>query len=110
MPVEHANLQQLPLVRVGGKLTEDAQLGTTTGHEPRCLLTLQLQPAKGLPYVARLDLGTDVTDRMQAEEALPYLRRGALVSVAGDGIEPRFDHGHAVLRVIGARLLVIPHH
>lgn len=110
MPVENADLQRLPLVRVGGTLTEDAQLGSSTGGEPHSLLTLHMQPARGLQVFARIDLGTDVAERMRAEEALPYLRRGALVSVAGDGIEPRTDHGHAVLRVIGARLLVIPHH
>ena len=45
---------------------------------------------------------------MHAQANLPYLRRGALVSVAGDALELRTDHGHAALRVVNARALVIP--
>lgn len=107
MGIGHARLAHLASVRVTGVLTADAQLAHTPGREPHALLTLQLQPDKGLPYMARIDLGTDVADHMGAEAELPRLRTGALVSVAGDALELRHDHGHAVLRVVRARDAVV---
>lgn len=108
MSVQTIDLGQLASVRVTGLLTADAQLAETTGAEPHTLLTLQLQPPTGLPYLARVDLGPDVAERMLAEAELPYLRRGALVSVAGQSLELRTDHSHAVLKVVGARDVFIP--
>jgi hypothetical protein len=99
----HPRLGHLASVRVTGVLTADAQLYPTAGRTPHALLMLQMQPAKGLPYEARLDLGTDVADHMLAQAELPWLRTGTLVSVAGDALELRTDHGHAVLRVVRPR-------
>lgn len=98
----------LASVRVTGTLTADANLATNIGRTPGALLILDFAPPHGLPYHARIDLGTDVADHMQAETQLPYLRCGALVSVAGDALEMRTDHGHAALRIVRARALVIP--
>jgi hypothetical protein len=98
----------LASVRVTGTLTTDADVAATVGQDPHVLLILDFAPPHGLPYHARIDLGTDVADHMQAEGYLPYLRTGALVSVAGDALEMRTDHGHAALRVVRARALVIP--
>lgn len=94
-------------LRVSGVLTVDAQLYPTAGREPHALLLLKLQPSVGLPYEARVDLGTDLADHMQAEAQLGQLRAGALVSVSGAGLEYRGDHGHAVLRVVKARNAVV---
>lgn len=94
-------------VRVSGVLTEDAQICPTTGSPAHALLVLHLQPPAGLPYTARVDLGTDVADHMLAHIELPRMRRGAVVSVAGDGLEPRTDHGHASLRLVNARDAVL---
>lgn len=94
-------------VRVSGVLSEDAQICPTTGNPPHALLVLHLQPPAGLPYTARVDLGTDVADLMQAQADLPLMRRGAVVSVAADGLEPRTDHGHASLRLVNARDAVL---
>jgi len=102
-----AALARLACLRVTGVLTRDAQLYPTTGG--RAFLMLHLQPGTGLPYVARVDLGTDVADHMHAEAELPRLRAGVLVSVAGDALELRNDHGHAALRVVHARDAVAFH-
>ena len=88
-------------VRVAGVLQHDAQLHPITGGG--ALLALKLQPAKGLPYLARVNLGLDVADHMAAQAELPRLRAGVLVTVAGDGLELRTDHGHAALYVLRAR-------
>lgn len=93
--VAHAN------VRATGVLTADAQLHFTTNGG--AVLQLAMRPARGLPYTARIDLGTDAATHMLAQAELAHLRAGVLVSVAGDGLEPRQDHGHAVLRIVGAR-------
>lgn len=102
-PRFEAAYAQLASVRVTGVLMADAQLAPTLGRNPHALLMLRLQPKIGLPYEARIDLGTDVADHMQAEAELPHLRAGVLVSVAGDALELRNDHGHAVLRVLRPR-------
>lgn len=94
MPQVHSGL------RVTGMLTEDARLMRTTGSPPHALLDLTLQPSHGLPYLARVDLGTDVLDHMDAEGLMPLLRMGCWASVAGDSLELRTDHGHAALRVV----------
>lgn len=99
---------ELASVRVTGTLTGDADLAATIGRTPGALLILDFAPPHGLPYHARIDLGTELADHMHAEAQLPYLRRGALVSVAGDALEIRTDHGHAALRIVRARALVIP--
>lgn len=100
-------LARLANVRVTGVLTTDALMYPTLGTPPRAFLLLKLQPAAGLPYEARVDLGDDITDHMHAEAELPGMRAGALVSVAGDALEYRGDHGHAVLRVVHARHAVV---
>lgn len=96
-----ASMAHRASVRATGVLTADAQLFPTT--DGGAFIQLQLQPARGLPYNARVQLGTDATAHLLAEAELAHLRAGALVSVAGDGLELRQDHGHAVLRIVGAR-------
>jgi hypothetical protein len=102
-PRFEAAYAQLASVRVTGVLVADAHMAPTVGRDPHALLMLRLQPKVGLPYEARIDLGPDVADHMQAEAELPHLRAGVLVSVAGDALELRHDHGHAVLRVLRPR-------
>lgn len=97
----HQATARRAVLRVTGVLACDALLYPATGRG--ALLVLRLQPAQGLPYEARLDLGTDVADHMAAEAELPRLKRGVLMSVAGDALELRADHGQAVLRVVHAR-------
>lgn len=94
-------------VRVTGTLATDAHLALTTGQPPRMLLWLDFKPAQGLPYSARVDLGDDAADHMQAESLLPHLRRGAVVSVAAMALEPRHDHGHATLRLLQPHSVVV---
>ena len=96
-------MTHLANVRVTGTLTQDADLASGVGHTPHALLILHFEPLQGLPYVARIDLGTDVADHMHAQAELPLLRTGALVSVGGDALEYRNDHGHAVLRLVKPR-------
>jgi len=86
------------LMRVTGALTEDARLYPGTGQ--RSVLHLLFQPAQGLPYVAMVDLGTDLADHMATEQLLPHMRAGHVVSVAAHGTELRTDHGHAALRLV----------
>jgi hypothetical protein len=88
-------------VRATGVLTADAKLQYTTSGS--AFLQLDMRPARGLRYTARIDLGADATTHMLAQAELAHLRAGVLVSVAGDGLEPRQDHGHAVLCIVGAR-------
>lgn len=103
--IDHPPFEQLASVRVTGVLRANAQLYPTAGAGgvASATLILMLQPAKGLPYEARVDLGTNVADHVLAQAELRYLRAGALVSVAGDSLELRADHGDAVLRVVHAR-------
>lgn len=103
--IDHPRLAHLASVRITGVLTTDAQLYPTagTGGVPRAMLMLRLQQAQGLPFEARVDLGPHVADHRQAQAELRHLRAGVLVSVAGDALELRTDHGDAVLRVVHAR-------
>ena len=103
--IDHPRLAHLASVRITGVLTTDAQLDPTagTGGAPRAMLMLRLQQAQGLPFEARVDLGPHVADHLQAQAELHHLRAGVLVSVAGDALELRADHGDAVLRVVHAR-------
>lgn len=95
----------LSRLRVTGVLQDAAQFYPTAGGA--AFLLIKLRPAQGLPYHARVDLGTDAADHMAAEALLPGMCAGALVSVAGTGLQLRTDHGHAVLWVIGAREAVL---
>lgn len=97
-------------LRVTGSLTAPAELRPTVANPPHLLLCVQLQPARGLPYVARIDLGTNVADHMAAEAMLPHLRPGAVLSVAGSALELRQDHGHQVLRVVDATAALLLEH
>lgn len=97
-------------LRVTGTLTAPAELRPTLANPPHLLLCVQLQPARGLPYVARVDLGADVADHMAAEALLPHLRPGAVLSVAGAALELRQDHGHQVLRVVDPHAAVLLEH
>ncbi len=94
-------------LRVTGRLTEDARLVHSTGVEPHAFLYLQVAPAIGLPYRARVDLGTELADHMGTEALLPALRTGAIVSVAGSSLQLRTDHHHAVLSIQHARHVLI---
>ena len=62
-------------VRVTGTLTADAQLLHTTGNPPRAYLVACIQPPEGLPYLARVDIGTDLVEQMHAQQLLPALRQ-----------------------------------
>lgn len=103
--------QAAPLnaVRVTGRLTVGAQLvvGAPASHR---VLLLAFAPRVGLPYVAHVDLGTDVADHMAAEALLPNMRTGATVSVGGTHLDARRDHGHEVLVVRGARHVLLLQH
>jgi hypothetical protein len=106
--LQRVTLHKFANVRVTGVLSADAHMTLTSGREAHQLLFLDFEPATGLPYHAAVDLGVDVTDHMAAQGMLPALRAGALVSVGGDALQLRTDHGHAVLRVVGARDVFVP--
>ena len=97
-------------LRVTGALTEDARLYPTTGREPGLILWLTLQPADGLPYSARVHLGTDLADHMDAEALLPQLRTGAVVSVAAQALHLRSEHGHPALALKHPHSVVLLQH
>lgn len=94
-------------IRVTGTLARDASLLRTTGTPPHLLLDMEIQPAQGLPYTARVDLGDDMVHHMAAEAMAPLLRSGAVVSVAARSLMPRTDHGHAVLRLIDPHTVLV---
>lgn len=99
---------RIPGVRITGLLLQDAELALSAGAEPHALLTLVIQPPQGLPYWARMDVGTDAIDHMRLSAEMPALRKGALVSLAGHGTgPPRTDHGTAAHTLTGAHGLVI---
>lgn len=98
---------QLGPVRVTGRLVEDARLVPTTGSPPHLFLWARIQPAHGLPYDCRADLGADVTDHMAAEALLPHMRAGAVVSAAAEALELRMDHGLAVLRLVNPHSVLL---
>lgn len=103
-PARPQGLFHLARVRVSAVLAADVELLRTT--DGSAMLVAKLQPATGLPYVARVPLGPDVTDQMLAQAELPGLRAGTFVSVGGDALQLRTDHGHAALQVMNARDLV----
>lgn len=90
-------------LRISGQLLADAHLGYTVGYAPCALLTLSFAADKGLPYSARIDLGSDVADHMAAAQLLVDLRAGQWVSVAADGLQVQSDHGQQLLRLINPR-------
>jgi hypothetical protein len=97
-------------LRVAGTLTEDARLDIATaprGTAPHMLMSLMFKPQWGLPYIARVDLGDELSDHMAAEGLLPQLRAGAMVSVAAEALETRMDHGHAALRLVHPHSVVV---
>lgn len=98
------------VLRVTGSLTAPAQLRPTTGTPMHLLLCVELQPERGLPYVARVDLGTDPGDHLAADALLPQLRTGAVVSVAAEAMELRSDHERQVLRLIEPHSVVLLEH
>lgn len=98
-PIDH--------LRVTARLIEDARLVHSTGVEPHAFLYLQMAPAIGLPYRARVDLGTELADHMAVEALLPGLRTGAIVSVAGSSLQQRIDHHTAVLSIQHARHVLL---
>lgn len=106
--IARQHLAEFSSVRAAGLLTCDAHLALTATRIPGAILILDFAPPRGLPYHADLDLGTEVADHMQAEAALPYLRIGALISVAGDALVMRTAQGRAALHIVRARALVIP--
>ena len=98
---------QLGPLRVTGRLLEDARLVLTTGSGPHLLLWIRFQPAHGLAYDCRADLGADVADHMAAEALLPHLRTGAVVSAAAEALDLRMDHGHSVLRLVNPHSVLL---
>lgn len=105
MPGPHA--APLGTLRVAGRLAADAVMAPLTGKPPGALLMLHIAPDHGLHYLARVPLGTDAADHLQAEALLPLLRKGAAVSVAADALELQTDHGHAALRLVNPHTVVL---
>lgn len=102
----HSAPQRYPgALRVSGTLSEDAMLATGTGAH--MVLRLRLQPEHGLPYLATVDLGTDLADHMHAEMLLPHLRAGAVVSVAARALDLRTDRRRAALRLVDPQAVLI---
>lgn len=103
-------------LRVTGELLDDARLDFDTARPPQMWLRLHLRPPAepgvpdGLPYRASVCLGADAAVHMEAEQLMPQLRTGALVSVAARGLRLATDHGHAALALVqpGAVLLLAP--
>lgn len=102
-------LQRMPIdpVRITGTLSAPAELAPTVGREPHVVMTVRIQTAEGGPYFARVDLGTELADHMEAERLLPAMHTGAPVSVGGTHLTPRTEHGQATLQVRGARTLIL---
>lgn len=97
-------------LRVTGSLTRQATLHHTADRPPHLLLSLELRPQQGLPYVARVDLGTNVADHLAAEALLPRLRRGAVLSVAAESLDLRNDHSTQVLRLVQPHSVLLLEH
>jgi hypothetical protein len=89
-------------LRVTGTLTSAARIGTTSGATPTVLLMLDFSPARGLPYIASVKLGTSPADHAATEGMLRDMRAGTVVSVAAAALELQMDHGHAALRLVDA--------
>lgn len=99
-------LRHLTQVRVAGVLECQAEL-LPAGAQHGARLHLLLRPQRGLPYVADVEL--DVDGERAVREELLHLQRGALVSVAGHGLELTQHAGQAALKLTHAWGLVIPH-
>lgn len=98
-------LAHLARIRVAGVLADDTQLFPAAAGN--AYIQVRVQPQRGLPYFARVLLGTDVADHMLAQADVARMRAGVFVSLAGDALELQHDHGLAVLRVLHARDLVV---
>lgn len=88
-------------VRITGELAADAQLRMTAGEHPSALLFLQIQPTKGLPFLARKNCGSSAAEILAAKCQERLFRRGQAVVVEAAGITPRTDHDRAVLMLEG---------
>ncbi|MEY4416904.1 MAG: hypothetical protein RIQ53_4197 [Pseudomonadota bacterium] len=98
-------LQQVPCIRLTGLLTEDAQIGVDADGRT-VWLRLQAQPVAGLPWRARVPLGSDPAQHQAARDMLPQLRRGAVASVAGQGVRVTTDHDVVAMLVLSPRDVV----
>ena len=90
-------------IRVTGKLHEDAHMACTpetASAPPVAVISFELHPAKGLPYLVRQVLGSDPSAHIVAAAKARTLKRGTGVQVFAKGLSARSDHGIAALHLL----------
>lgn len=90
-------------IRVTGRLHEDARMTCTpetASAPPVAVITFQLHPAKGMPYLVQQVLGSDPSSHIVAAAKARTLKRGAAVQVFAKGLRARTDHGIAALQLM----------
>jgi hypothetical protein len=99
-------------LRITGVLEADAQV-TYTGAPHRVVLTLQVRPAIGMPYVVRQMGSTDQNEWIAVEAKAASLKRGAQVRVYAKGLRVQSHARGAALLLVdvtGIFPLQIPDH
>lgn len=95
-------------VRVTGHLGSDAEVLYTPGGKS-AVLKLEIEPAKGLPYLVVQNLGEDPSAHLAAKsKARQLLRRGAIVTVYAIHYELHKAQSRTFLRLQGIKD-VLPH-
>lgn len=82
-------------IRIEGALDRDARYYRTT--KGRALVVMHVRVGECFPIEVAYDMGESPEAHMAAQIAAQAKRRGALLAAEGRRIQPRTDHGEAVL-------------
>ncbi len=89
-------------IQIDGQVSQHARVAFRPNTTPPAAdLVLQIQPAKGLPYLIALPLGTDPGRHNAAHAKERLLRQGQWVRVYASHLQIRMDHDTQALRVEG---------
>lgn len=86
-------------IQVTGHISREAQV-LFHADQSACL-ALEIEPARGLPYLVIEPLGTDPSLQVAARAKARQLPRGALVTVYATHYTLQCDHGRQMLRLHG---------
>ncbi len=90
------------LIQVTGHIAKDAAILYTPGGKSACL-ALEIEPARGLPYLVVQPLGTDPSLHVAARAKARQLRRGALVTVYATHYSLHSEPSRQLLKMEGVQ-------
>lgn len=90
------------LIQVTGHIAKDAAILYSPGGKHACL-ALEIEPARGLPYLVVQPLGTDPSLHVAARAKARQLRRGALVTVYASHYSLHTEPSRQLLKMEGVQ-------